>query len=284
VNRFFWLIRRELWENKAIWTMPAALGAFLILAALFGQVHLDLSTFDLHMLQRTGQDVGRSMNGTILLVISALFFLVMSIYSSWYFLECLYADRKDRSVLFWKSLPVSDTATVLSKLGMGLVVIPLVYFVFADATSALVAFVLSVRSSSLFAGGLWHADVWLQLQALWLYVIATVAIWFLPVAGWFMLISAWARRAAMLWCILPPLALVLGERALFGSHELADLITARLTDGYFKTAFALGPMIDVWSWLNPVHFFSSPATWIGAAVAIALLAATIQVRWRRTEV
>jgi ABC-2 type transport system permease protein len=236
----------------------------------------------------------------VLSAFGATFFVVMSIYSTWYLLDCLYGDRKDRSVLFWKSLPISDTTTVLSKLLVALIVIPLVYFVAADITTLLAAFILSVRSSGALGGAMWHGDLWLQLQILWLYVIVTTAIWFLPVAGWLMVISAWAKRAVMLWSILPPLALYLGEHLFMRTHFIATQLADRLM-GYGPRAFHTGADSNfwmtttfdndqittpssLWALLNPAGFFSSPQTWIGAAVGAALVVAAIQLRLRRTEI
>src|SRR5205807_2853636 len=106
MNEYAWLIRREFWENRAIWIVPAAIGAALTLAALFGNVQVPgLSVPDAHVF-----------SGVVLFGFGAAFFVVMNIYATWYLLDCLYAERKDRSVLFWKSLPISDTATVLAKL------------------------------------------------------------------------------------------------------------------------------------------------------------------------
>ena len=190
MNTYLWLVKREFWENRAIWVIPAAIGVLLTLASLFGTV--EATFFD--SAERT-----RSMAGMMFLAFGALFFAAMSIYSYWYLLDCLYTDRRDRSVLFWKSLPISDAATVLSKLFVALIAIPMVYFAAADAASLLAAFVLSVRAHSLLGNALWQPDVWLQLQAVWLYVIVTTAIWYLPITGWLLVISAWAKRAVVLW-------------------------------------------------------------------------------------
>src|SRR5450631_2638386 len=192
MNDYAWLVRREFWENRAIWIVPTVIGVALTLAALFGNAQIPaLSLPD-----------GRVFSSVVLFGFGVSFFVVMNIYATWYLLDCLYADRKDRSVLFWKSLPVSDTATVLAKLFTGLVAIPCVYFVAADLSTLMIAFIISMRARSTFALALW-----LQLQALWLYLIFTTAIWYLPFAGWFMVVSAWAKRAVTLWSILPPLAL-----------------------------------------------------------------------------
>jgi ABC-2 type transport system permease protein len=290
MSDLYWLVRREFWENRAIWIVPVVIGAALTLAALFGRVDLgDLTT----------AEANRAVGGAALFAFGITFFLVMGIYSSWYLLDCLYADRKDRSVLFWKSMPISDTMTVLAKLFTGLIAIPLVYFVAADLATLLVAFIISVRARSTFGGALWQPDLWLQMQALWLYLIATTALWYLPVSGWLIAVSAWAKRAVILWSTLPILALYLLERWFFGTHRVGTMLRDRMF-GY--PAAALRDVADrsdwvtaavgddtittpasVWKVLDPLGFLSSPATWIGMLVGIGLVAAAIQLRVRRTE-
>jgi ABC-2 type transport system permease protein len=291
MNTYNWLIRREFWENRAIWMMPAVIGAVMILVALFGKVN-QISI----PLQLPSQTIG----GGFLLAVGATFFAVMTIYSTWYLLDCLYADRKDRSVLFWKSMPISDTVTVISKLANGLIVIPLVYFAAADATALIMAFILSVRASSIIGGTLWHADLWLQMQVLWLYVIAASAIWYLPLAGYLLVVSAWAKRAVMLWSILPPIALILVERWFFGTHVIANQLGKRFVgigglifrdpEGCCSWATTvvnndtIRTPVSIWGFLSPGVFLSSPETWIGAAAGVALIAGAIQLRRRRSEI
>jgi ABC-2 type transport system permease protein len=290
-----WLVRREFWENRAIWLIPAVFGGLLVLASLFGAYQV-LGVADL----AAGRSVVQAgaLDGMIL--IAAAFFSVMAIYSTWYLLECLYADRRDRSILFWKSMPVSDTATVLYKLGVALIVMPVVYFVLADLTTLLMAFIISVRASSYVGSSLWRGDLWLQIQALWPYTIVTAAVWYLPVAGWLLLVSAWARRAVILWSILPPLALVVTERLFLGTHVIWHALDARLW-GFLGHAFQYTPGPDNWvtteighdvirspvnvcRFFDPAGFFSSPDTWIGVAVGAALIFCAIQLRMRRAEI
>ena len=284
-----WLVRREFWENRAIWVIPTVLGAFLILVALFGKVDL---------MAIPSQLPSQAVGGGFLLAAAGTFFVVMGIYSTWYLLDCLYADRKDRSVLFWKSMPISDATTVMSKLATALIVIPVVYFAAADLTSLLMAFILSVRARAL-GSALWHADLWLQLQVLWLYVIVTSAIWYLPIAAYLLVVSAWARRAVMLWSILPPIALVLAERWFFGTHVIAKQLGTRLF-GAGELAFrdaqgccswvttvdekAIRTPANIWGFLNPGGFLSSPETWIGVAIGAALIVCAVQLRMRRSEI
>jgi ABC-2 type transport system permease protein len=291
MNTYIWLVRREFWENRAIWTIPAVIGGILILGALFGKVEgLGISS-----------DVPvRAVSQLFLVSVGATFFAVMSIYSTWYVLDCLHADRKDRSVLFWKSLPISDTATVLSKLLTALLVIPLVYFALADLTTLLMAFIISVRASSTIGGGLWHADLWFQLQVLWLYLIVTAALWYLPVAAYLLVVSSWARRAVMLWSLLPPLALMLAERWFFGTNVIAAQLWERVVGlvGAFNTKFDSGAWVttpvghdatlqtpvSIWRLLDAAGFFSSAETWIGVGVGAVLVFCAVQLRTRHTEI
>jgi ABC-2 type transport system permease protein len=286
MRNYTWLVRREFWENRAIWIVPTIIGGALTLATLFGRI--DINGVVLSDEHRT------VVSALMLFGFGVAFFVVMNIYATWYLLDCLYADRKDRSILFWKSLPISDTATVLAKLFTGLIAIPLVYFAAADLSTLLIAFVVSVRARNTFGASLWRADLWLQLQALWLYLIVTTAMWYLPFAGWLIAVSAWAKRAVTLWSVLPPLALYLLERWFFGTHILGSVLVDRtvgypshafrdLTDrGAWVTTMIGGDSItmpgSLWRAFDPIGFLSSPATWGGLAVGALFVAAAIQLR------
>jgi ABC-2 type transport system permease protein len=290
MNTFLWLIRREFWENRAIWLVPALFGIALTVAVLFGRIDIITSI---------SPEQQRVIGPMVLFAYGVTFFVVMSIYSTWYLLECLYADRKDRSVLFWKSLPISDTATVLAKLFTGVIVIPAVYFVATDVSTLLMALIVSLRAHVYFGSTLWRSDLWLQLHVLWLYVIVTTAIWYLPITGWLMLVSAWAKRGVMLWFILPPLGLYWAEHWFFNTHvvgtQLAERILGYLTQAFYdhsnRSAWVttttgkdtVTTPSSVWRVIDPLGFFSSPATWIGVLVGAVLIYGAIQLRLRRTE-
>jgi ABC-2 type transport system permease protein len=261
----------------------------LILAALFGQVSIPKLNSQAEMHEAAG---------AFQVIIGAMFYVVMSVYATWYLLDCLYADRRDRSILFWKSLPLSDARTVLIKLLVGMILIPLVYFVAADATALIGAFILSIRARASLGSALWQADVWWDIQVLWLYCVVVTAIWYLPIAGWLMLVSAWAKRAVMLWSVLPPLVAYIFERVFFGTHVIGHTLARRLM-GLPAVAFNgakhvwtqgsgvvdnEGLPVRVWNLINPSGFFTSAETWIGAAVGIVLIVGAIQLRMRRSEI
>jgi ABC-2 type transport system permease protein len=303
MKNFEWLIRREFWENRSLWMVPAVIGAVLVLGAVFGHVHFGDDFF-----RPDGNGGGIPAQFSLYLAtagVGGVFLVVASLTASWYLLDCLYADRKDRSILFWKSLPVSDTETVLSKLAIGVLILPLIYFLIADLTILLMSFVISVRFGAWGSTGFWRPEIWLQIQGMALYVIVTMAIWYLPIAAWFLLVSAWATRAVILWSILPPLAIYLAERYFFGTHVFGSWIADRFGSGYAMRAFHLPGETAAWATTSMQNgsgtetitaptslwnvmdfggFFGSWATWAGVAVGVAMIVATIQIRARRSEI
>ena len=283
MNDFIWLVRREFWENKAIWVLPACIGALMVVGSLFGKVEIAML--------RASDAQGELAAVLLFFAIGGVFWVAMSIYSVWYLLDCLYADRKDRSVLFFKSMPLTDSMTVLSKLFVGVIAIPLVYFCAADIAALLIAFVISVRAHLVFGNVLWRPELWLQVQALWLYVIATGVLWYAPVVGWLMLVSAWAKRAVILQALLPPLAIMLAELMFFGTRVSCIVLRDRLLGGGYAAfrhpihwSLANGEMTPgVWRLPDPEGFLSSPDVWIGVVIGAAFIAGAVQLRKRRTD-
>ena len=283
MNDFIWLVRREFWENKAIWVLPACIGALMVVAALFGKAEVALVHASAQQSELAGVLFFAGLGG--------VFWVAMSIYSVWYLLDCLYADRKDRSVLFFKSMPLTDSATVLSKLFVGVIAIPLVYLCVADIAALLVAFVISVRARLAFGNVFWRPELWLQVQVLWLYVIATGVLWYLPVVGWLLLVSAWAKRAVILQALLPPLAIMLAELLFLGTRVSCIVLRDRILGGGYvafhhpiQWSLANGEMTPgVWQLPDPAGFLSAPDVWIGVVIGAAFIAGAVQLRKRRTD-
>jgi ABC-2 type transport system permease protein len=301
MNRFLWLVRREVWEHKAIWVAPLIVIGCLVLLVLTGNVHLgplgghgDATVFD---------KVSRETQMKLLVVVYAglalVVFMVMGIVAFFYSIDSLYADRRDRSVLFWKSLPLSDVETVLSKFAVAIVVIPLV----ALAASAVAQLVIAAGGSArLSMSGLPGGLMW-EPQALFgSFMIAflwcvTAMLWYSPIVGYLMLASAWAPRGPFLWAVLPPVGLWILERVVVGSEYIGDFITDRLF-GLYRLLGARGDVnvaVDVegdndLSSITNVdlvgslrEFYASPDLWLGVGAAALLLAAAIWVRRYRDE-
>ena len=200
-----------------------------------------------------------------------------------YSLDALHGERRDRSILFWKSLPVSDRTTVLSKASIPLVVLPLLTSAIVIATQLIM---LLLNTAVLLASGsgaatLWRALPLFQMSLIQLYGLSVHALWLAPLYGWLLLVSAWARRTPFLWAVLPPLALGVVERIAFQTSYFGSLMKYRVM-GAMAEAFALTPgdkgLIIRLTQLDPLGFLSSPGLWIGLIAAAAFLAAAARLR------
>jgi ABC-2 type transport system permease protein len=123
---FYWSVRRELWENRSIYIAPLAVAAVALFGYLIASMGYAISTTNLAQ-RRAALEEPYSF-ATALIMGAA--FLVSIFYS----LDALHSERRDRSILFWKSLPVSDLTTVLSKASIPLIVLPLLSFAIVVAT------------------------------------------------------------------------------------------------------------------------------------------------------
>ncbi len=228
-----WLLKREYWENRGgflyapliaglislvMSTVGIAFGLFALnRAARNGALHVDgesvnVNGLDLALLTRNidGKDLADLGNGLDLTLVlsSAWPFLVLAFVVFFYCLGALYDDRRDRSILFWKSLPLSDTQTVLSKVISALVVAPLIAVIAGIIT--MFGFMLIISIVALMHGGSPMALIWgpaspLTLAAGHLSWIPVYALWALPTAGWLLLCSAWAKSKPFLWAVMLPL-------------------------------------------------------------------------------
>jgi ABC-2 type transport system permease protein len=209
-------MHREFWENKGSFrTTPIVIGGIYIafmLMAIFTTTQIDneLYTFKegINALAQQPADLRAMIVNEAMLGSSVLFTLVMSFVVLFYLLGSLYDDRKDRSILFWKSLPASDTLTVTSKLLSAMFVIPAFFIVMLIVTHIIMALIGSIMVLSV-GGNPWtlFLSVANPLKAWGLIAASYVAmsIWALPLYGWLMLVSAFAPRVPLLFAVLPPL-------------------------------------------------------------------------------
>jgi ABC-2 type transport system permease protein len=189
-------------------------------------------------------------------------------------LDALYGERRDRSILFWKSLPVSDFVVVLAKATIPLLVIPAIAFAVILATQFAVLLMSTVMllASGQSATAPWTEIPWAQITVVLLYGLATLSIWYAPLYAWLLLASGWAPRAPFLWAVLPPLALAVAEKIAFGTWYIGEMLHYFFSAEY-RQAFSVegGLPIDQLSNLDPVKFFSTPSVWVGLMVAAILL-------------
>jgi ABC-2 type transport system permease protein len=286
----YWSVRRELWENRSIYIAPLAAGVVYMLGFLISLIWLPRSMRELQGLDLAHQRIELAMlysHAGMLLMVTAL--LVGVFYS----LDALHGERRDRSILFWKSLPVSDLTTVLSKACIPLVVLPLLVFAIT-VTLQLIMRLLSLAVlvvSGAGAATLWTRLPLFQMELVLLYGVTVLALWHAPIYCWLLLLSGWARRAVFLWAVLPPLAIGVFEKIAFHTSYFGSLLKDRLF-GFAAGAFDLkdkaGVPVDAHfiplTQLAPGRFLSSPGLWIGLAFAAACIAAAVRLRRYRDPI
>lgn len=278
-QRLYWSIRRELWENRSIYLAPLAAGAVVLLGFLLLAIRLGHDT----ALTVTVDGSRRSDGNLPYHVAAGLIMFTAAIVSLFYCLDALHGERRDRSVLFWKSLPVSDLITVLSKASIPLLILPFVAWAATVATE----FLILLLSSLFRLGGgavgtfqLWSDAALLPMSGMLLYhLFAVHALWYAPLYGWLLLVSAWARRATFLWAFLPPLAVIILEKIVFNTSHFADMLHRRFTGGMEAASSIPGSMpIDPGMHVTLGRYLSTPGLWLGLLLTAGFLAAAVQLR------
>ncbi len=283
---FYWSVRRELWENRSIYIAPLAVAGVFLFGFLLSRIGLAHSRHDLAAYDRAQLDPAVVLPYHLAAALVVVTGIVVAVV---YCLGALHGERRDRSILFWKSLPVSDLTTVLAKASVPLAILPAVVFVIVIALQFVM---LLLTTAVLLAHGVNASSVWLQVAApsRWLvliYGLAVLSLWYAPIYAWLILVSGWARRVTFLWAVLPPLGLCLVEKIAFDTTAFASLLGRRL-GGAFAQAFSNpstvhDPMGRV-EGIDPAKFLSSLDLWTGLAVAAALLAAAVWLRRRREPI
>jgi ABC-2 type transport system permease protein len=268
-GRMLWSVRRELWENRSIYVAPSIVAAVIALASC-GAVRHNLQPAKL---AAHNELVAGVLMGTTLLV--AIF----------YCLDALYGERRDRSVLFWKSMPVSDSTSVLSKFAVPMVILPVVTFVLTLVTQFIMLLAatayLSMKGQS--AAALWHLP-WLRMTSGMLYHLVTVhSLYYAPIFGWLLLVSAWAKRLPFLWAFLPFAAIGFAEKIIFNTTNFATLLGARLSGGMEANPAKGAGMVMPWP-SHPLEFLAMPGLWIGLAIAAVCIAGAVRLRRLRDPI
>jgi ABC-2 type transport system permease protein len=284
-RRFYWSVQRELWENRSLYLAPLAVAALFIVGYLISTLRLVSkihSGFVLNPSQQQ-QALEQPYHFAALFIMGTTF-----IVSVFYCLDALYGERRDRSILFWKSLPVSDLTAVLAKATIPLLVLPLLTFAITVVAQWIT---LLLSSLILLAGGqsvtaLWSNLPLFQMSLMLLYhLLAFHSLWFAPMYAWLLLISAWARRAPFLWAALPPIAIAVVEKIAFNTSHFGSLLARRFSGGGQSDGFSEGNMSMVpLTQLGVGTFLVSPGLWGGLLVAAAFLALAIRLRRSREPI
>ncbi len=270
---FYWSVRREIWENRSIYIAPAAVAGLLIVGLLIavtrGALHIsgDMNTDTGHNLVAAYDVASAAIMGVALIV------------SGFYCLSTMQGERSSRSILFWKSLPVSDTTTVMAKAAIPFVVIPAILMALVIATHLVE---LLIFSATFAAQGVSASLAWPQpgLPQVWLmtvYHLVTIhVLWYAPLFAYMLMVSAWSKRAPFLWAVVPPVLAGVVEKIAFNTTYVFQLLRDRFT-AESTGAMVHGMKMDSME-IEPLQFLAAPGLWIGLVVAAGFLVVTVRLR------
>jgi ABC-2 type transport system permease protein len=322
MNTMLMLVRREFWEHRSLWIAPLAVAAVLLVATIFSNAHTsggvritvgDNATAEqvegleekerdvLKMLGEMPAEKKKSIYAVVMWSFATVQGVVLMVVLFFYLLDSLYAERKDRSILFWKSLPVSDNQTVASKLLVGLALTPLFAIAVTAVVQLLFAGIWTFRFGDSVIGGIFpafDARVWLSIQWVTLVTAFVAALWYAPIAAYLLLVSAWARKNPFLWAVLPPIVVVMVEELLFDTNTIAAFIAHRFVgfvekfdlssrfgdaDQAAEIPGAIPQVGSVFEGFDVSQVFVSPHLWLGLVAAALMLFGASRLRRYRDD-
>ncbi|GAB2570749.1 hypothetical protein ISP15_01985 [Dyella jejuensis] len=319
MKTLYWLIKREFWEHRGgfLWAPLITGGVFLLLNVMgiisgevFGSrlgfnigdrdgqnsLAAMIHSLDARHMEIVGSGLDLAMLSATSLISVVLFFVVF-----FYCLGALYDERRDRSILFWKSLPVSDTATIVSKVIAATVLAPIIAVVCGVLTgiAMLLLFAITLSLHGVSVWSLLMAAHPFQVTGFLIASIPLYLMWALPTVGWLMLCSAWAKSKPILWAIVIPVAVgvmiswfnLLGSAGLRSGWYWRD-IAARILFSVFPGGWLRDAAMrefgndaqsisGFFTLSNSYAVLATPDIWIGIVAGAAMLAAAVWFRrWR----
>jgi ABC-2 type transport system permease protein len=271
------LVRREFWEHRGLWIAPAAVAGLLIVVALIGTGQFRVGR-DVIEIQEALLSLGSGFYANTARAVGFVLLIVSGSTVASYLMDCLYSERKDRSILFWKSMPVSDRDAVLAKFATAMLVVPVYVYALTVLTHLLCSAIVLARATATFGPPSWGWGSFLQVIALVdgqiLVRLTAQLLWYAPLAAWMLLASAVARRSPYLYAVLPPVLLVIAERLVLGTNHVLGFIGERFAPGGRPShGFDLGG----------VPLLGRTDLWLGLLAAAVMIAIAIRLRRYRDD-
>ena len=280
---FYWSVRREVWENRSVYIAPIIVAAVVLFGSFVSTMAMSKKFGNASRLEQGKQ--GAAIVAPINMA-PAPIMLATILIGFFYSYDALYGERRDRSILFWKSLPVSDRTTVLSKATIPLAVLPAIALVLSFASLIIL---LPITAAVMLANGMTASAVWGEVPnpVVMVYGLTAHMLWFAPIHGWLLLVGAWAKRAPLLWAVLPAVMVVIFERLALGTTYFGTMLRYRflgaMTEAFVNKGKGQHPNMSA-SMLDPLNFLATPGLWVGLAFAALCLAAAVRLRRNREPI
>ncbi len=305
MRRTYYLLQRELWEHRALYVTPLVISLIVTLGVILMLVTAGARGLGFENIvrgMRAGGEVGSLAGvGALITAPSSIYVIGLVFLIFFYSIDALFAERKDRSILFWKSLPLTDTEVVAAKLATAALIAPVLTFGFLAATQIVILMLASV-AVWLGGGSAWEL-VWapvplFQVWTVMVYSLLSGALWFLPFIAWGLFCSSFAKKNVFLWAVLPFVVIPMVERIVFGTGVFAGIVFGRLARLPWVSAdisggdlnISIGDVpghlvgeVNLLSLLDFGRFLTTPGLWGGLVVAAALTAGAIYFRRYRDE-
>jgi len=290
----FTMIRREIQEHKLAFIyapfIVALILCLVIISVYLGLTDIQTTNFNFSteiydenfregMLQAT-PEAKTAVVRAGLLVLGLPILLTVGFGLLAYSLSTFADERKDRSLIFWRSLPVSDLTTVMSKLIFLVVVIPLLVIPnlfllqFIALLSASIYFVSNDIVSFSYVWTSYFITDWFRI----IFSLWAQTLWSLPIFLWLMLAGTYSRKP-VIGAVVPLVALVVLEGIIFKANNIQEFIENRLgfwtRSDTFPIEYAETRVVDI----SDIYLlFTTQAFWIGILASAVLIAGIVYTR------
>ena len=288
------MIVREIQEHKVAFVYApffvSIILCFVIASVYFGGTNIQTDQFNFST-EYYDEEIRQAMQSvssvsridivrTGLLVLGFPILLTVGFGLLAYSLSTFADERKDRSLIFWRSLPVSDLTTVLSKVFIVTLIVPLMvipYIILLQLVAMTSASIFFATNDIVSFGWLWGSYIitdWFRI----IFSLWAQALWSLPLFLWLMLAGTYAARP-IAGAIVPPVILIVLEGVIFKTDLVLEFIENRIgfwsRSDSFPKEYQEIRVVDI---SDILLLFSTQAFWIGILASVILVAGIVYVR------
>ena len=288
------MIVREIQEHKVAFVYApffvSIILCFVIASVYFGGTNIQTDQFNFST-EYYDEEIRQAMQSvssvsridivrTGLLVLGFPILLTVGFGLLAYSLSTFADERKDRSLIFWRSLPISDLTTVLSKVFIVTLIVPLIvipYIILLQLVAMTSASIFFATNDIVSFGWLWGSYIitdWFRI----IFSLWAQALWSLPLFLWLMLAGTYAARP-IAGAIVPPVILIVLEGVIFKTNLVLEFIENRIgfwsRSDSFPKEYQEIRVVDI---SDILLLFSTQAFWIGILASVILVAGIVYVR------